>query len=103
MKKAFVMKLYPGMEEEYERRHRALWPRLKESIHRFGGSNYTIWLDKKTHLLFGTIEIEDEARWAAQADDPVNREWWDYMAPLMETNPDNSPVSRDLHEVFHLD
>lgn len=34
---------------------------------------------------------------------PINRKWWDFMADIMETNPDNSPVSEDLHLVFHLD
>jgi L-rhamnose mutarotase len=29
--------------------------------------------------------------------------WWAYMAPLMEVNPDNSPICADLPEVFHLD
>ena len=101
--KGFKMKLYPGMEEEYERRHNLLWPEMRESIHRFGGRNYTIFLDRETLTLFGTIEIEDEALWARQAEDPVNRRWWDYMADIMETNPDNSPVSQDLHRVFHLD
>lgn len=101
--KGFKMKLYPGMEKEYERRHNLLWPEMKESIHKFGGRNYTIFLDKETLTLFGYIEIEDEEKWAKQADDPINRKWWDYMADIMETNPDNSPVSTDLHKVFHLD
>lgn len=33
----------------------------------------------------------------------INRKWWDYMADIMETNPDNSPVAVDLQNVFHLD
>ncbi len=103
MIKGFKMKLYPGMEEEYEKRHNELWPEMAESIHKFGGKNYTIFLDKETLTLFGTIEIESEELWAQQADDPINRKWWDFMAPVMETNPDNSPVSKDLHKVFHLD
>ena len=37
MFKGFKMKLYPGMEEEYERRHNLLWPEMRESIHRHGG------------------------------------------------------------------
>lgn len=103
MIKGFKMKLLPGMEEEYERRHNLLWPEMKDSIHKFGGKNYTIFLDKETLTLFGTIEIEDEEKWRQQADDPINRKWWDFMADIMETNPDNSPLSVDLHEVFHLD
>ena len=58
---------------------------------------------KKPNLLFGYIEIEDPALWAKSADTPINRKWWDYMADIMETNPDNSPVSIDLKNVFHLD
>ncbi|MBR4529024.1 MAG: L-rhamnose mutarotase [Lachnospiraceae bacterium] len=101
--KGFKMKLYPGMEAEYEKRHKELWPEMRESIRRHGGRNYSIFLDKETLTLFGMIEIESEEEWAKQADEPVNRKWWDFMAELMETNPDNSPVSEDLLPVFHLD
>ena len=99
----FKMKLYPGQEEEYERRHQALWPEMRDLIHRYGGKNYSIFLDRETLTLFGTLEIEDEALWAQEADEAVNRKWWDYMADIMETNPDNSPVTTPLHMVFHLD
>lgn len=103
MIKGFKMKLYPGMEEEYEKRHNQLWPEMKDMIHEHGGKNYSIFLDRETLTLFGYIEIEDEALWSAGADTEINRKWWDYMADIMETNPDNSPVSIDLHPVFHLD
>ena len=103
IRKGFKMKLYPGMAEEYARRHNALWPEMRDMIHAYGGHNYSIYLDPETNVLYGYIEIEDEARWAASADTPINRKWWDYMADIMDTNPDNSPVSTDLLPVFHLD
>ena len=103
MHKGFKMKLYPGCEAEYERRHNLLWPEMKEMLHAHGGRNYSIFLDRETLTLFGYIEIEDEALWAAGADTQINRKWLDYMADIMETNPDNSPVSKDLYPVFHLD
>lgn len=103
MIKGFKMKLYPGQEEEYEKRHNMLWPEMKEMIHEYGGSNYTIFLDKETLTLFGYIEIEDAELWAKSADTAINRKWWDFMADIMETNPDNSPVCIDLKNVFHLD
>lgn len=103
MLKAFKMKLYPGMEEEYEKRHNELWEEMKTMIHEYGGSDYSIFLDKETLTLFGVIEIEDEKKWNESADTAINRKWWDFMADIMETNPDNSPVSKDLHLVFHLD
>lgn len=103
MIKGFKMKLYEGQEAEYEKRHNQLWPEMKDMIHEYGGKNYTIFLDKETLTLFGYIEIEDEERWAKGADTAINRKWWDFMADVMETNPDNSPVSNDLKVVFHLD
>ena len=103
MIKGFKMKLYEGQEAEYEKRHNQLWPEMKDMIHEYGGKNYTIFLDKETLTLFGYIEIEDEERWAKGADTAINRKWWDFMADIMETNPDNSPVSIDLKEVFRLD
>lgn len=103
MIKGFKMRVYHNCHEEYERRHNLLWPEMKEMIHNYGGRNYTIFLDKDTDTLFGYLEVEDEELWAKSANDPVCRKWWDYMADVMDTNDDNSPVSIDLKEVFHLD
>lgn len=103
VRKGFKMKLYPGMEAEYEKRHNELWPQMQDMIHEYGGKNYTIFLDRETLVLYGYIEVEDLAKWDESADTAINRKWWDFMADIMETNPDNSPASVDLHEVFHLD
>lgn len=103
MRKAFKMFLYKGKEEEYEKRHNALWPEMKAKIHEYGGRNYSIYLDRDTDTLFGCLEIEDEEKWNRLADTEINRKWWDYMADIMETNEDNSPVCMDLTPVFHLD
>lgn len=103
MIKAFKMELFEGMEEEYTRRHNELWQEMKEMIHEYGGSNYSIFLDRETNTLFGYIEVESEERWAKSADTEICRKWWHYMADIMKTNPDESPVSIDLTSVFHLD
>lgn len=103
VRKAFKMKLYEGMAEEYERRHNALWPEMRDMIHEYGGKNYSIYLDTDTNVLYGYLEVESEERWAASADTEICRKWWDYMADIMETNADNSPVSVDLKLVFQLD
>ncbi len=103
MVKAFKMKLYEGMAKEYEKRHNALWDEMKDMIHEYGGKNYNIFLDKDTNILFGYIEPEDEDKWNKSADTKICRKWWHYMADIMETNPDESPVSTDLKQVFHLD
>ncbi len=99
----FKMKLHPGQAEEYARRHNALWLEMKEMIHEYGGSNYSIFLDEETNILFGYIELEDTEKWKKSADTDVCRRWWDYMADIMDTYEDNSPVSIDLIPVFHLE
>ena len=103
MRKSFKMKLYEGQEKEYRKRHNELWPEMKEMIHEYGGKNYSIFLDKETNILYGYIEIENAELWDESANTEICKKWWAYMADIMETNPDNSPVSIDLEEVFHLD
>lgn len=103
MQLGFTMKLYEGMEEEYTKRHNELWPEMIDMLHAHGGKNYNIFLDRATNVLYGSIEIQDEELWAKAADTAINRKWWDYMADIMETNPDNSPVSHPLVKVFHMD
>ncbi|MCI8516780.1 MAG: L-rhamnose mutarotase [Hungatella sp.] len=102
IRKGFKMFLYPGMAQEYEKRHKELWPEMKDMIHAHGGHNYSIYLDQETNVLYGYLEVEDEELWAKSADTAINRKWWDYMADIMETNEDNSPVCVDLEPMFYL-
>jgi L-rhamnose mutarotase len=53
-------------------------------------------------LLFAYVELESLERWTAIAGTAVCRRWWAFMRELMETNPDDSPISEDLVEVFHV-
>ena len=64
---------------------------------------YSIFLDPDTNDLFGYVELESEERWAAIAQTEVCRRWWRHMQELMPSNPDASPVSRELREVFHIE
>lgn len=97
------MSVNAGQEAEYARRHQPIWPELEAVLKRHGVHNYTIFLDASTRQLFGYVEIEDEARWAAIAQTPECRKWWAHMRDIMPSNPDNSPISQELREVFHLD
>lgn len=103
IRKSFKMKLFDYQHEEYERRHNELWPEVKEMIHNHGGKNYSIFLDCETNILYGYIELESEELWAKAANTDTCKKWWAYMSDIMETNPDNSPISIKLKEVFHLD
>ena len=85
------MYLKKGCEEEYEKRHRALWPEVKAKLKESGVYDYSIYLEKETGTLFAFQKVEGESG------------SWDYMKDIMYTNADNSPVSIPLKEVFHLD
>jgi L-rhamnose mutarotase len=103
IRKAFRMAVHPGRFEEYERRHNPIWPALEEMLLSHGVLDYSIFLDSTDGSLFGYVEIEDENRWAAIAETEVCRAWWTSMKELMPSNPDHSPVSRELREVFHIE
>ena len=103
MKIAFKMKLNPGCKEEYKRRHNAIWPELKELLTKSGVRDYTIFLDEETNTLFAIQYQAGDASSQELGANPIVQRWWKYMADIMETNPDSSPISIPLEKVFHMD
>lgn len=101
-KHAFKMKLNPGMEAEYRKRHEEIWPELVDLLHDAGISDYSIHLDPETNILFGVLTRPKNHKMAALPDHPVMKRWWAHMADIMASNPDNSPIAKDLVTVFHL-
>jgi L-rhamnose mutarotase len=102
MRIASKMKLLKGFEREYQKRHDKIWPELKALLKDTGISEYSIFLDAETDILFACFTIKDEIQLIDLPDQPVMKRWWNYMKDIMETNPDNSPVSVPLKEVFYL-
>lgn len=99
---AFKMKLHKGQEAEYRKRHEAIWPDLVSLLKRCGIKDYSIFLDDETHSLFAVLKIENESALNELPQQAVMQRWWSYMKDIMECNPDNSPVSIPLKEVFYL-
>ena len=100
---SFKMKLKPGCEAEYKKRHDQIWPELSALLSKAGVSDYSIFLDEESLTLFAVQKLAE----GHTADDlpkhPLVRKWWDFMADIMETHPDNEPVCQPLTEVFHMD
>lgn len=97
------MSIHPGQQAEYARRHQPIWRELEETLLAHGVRTYSIYLDPATDDLFAYAELESEERWAAVAATDVCQRWWRYMRDLMPSNADASPVSAELHEVFHIE
>lgn len=100
---AFKMYLKPGFEAEYERRHKAIWPELRKLLKDAGVFDYSIFWDKETNLLFAVQKVEGDSGSQDLGTNPIVKKWWDYMADIMEVNPDNSPVSVPLKDVFYME
>ena len=96
------MKLKPGFKAEYKKRHDEIWPELKQLIQETGVSDYSIFLDEETNILFAVQKQSGDSSSQDLGTNPLVQKWWAYMADIMETNPDNSPVTIPLEEVFYM-
>ncbi|HTN20005.1 MAG TPA: L-rhamnose mutarotase [Pelobium sp.] len=102
MKVAFKIKLKPGFKAEYEKRHSQIWPELVALLKENGVSDYSIFLDEETDTLFAVQQQNGQSS-QDLGNTEIVKKWWAFMADIMETNPDNSPVSIPLPQVFHMD
>ena len=100
---AFKMKVFPGFKEEYRKRHGDIWPELVKILKDQGIGNYSIFYDEETNILFAYQEQSGESSSQDLGALEVVKKWWKYMADIMETNPDNSPVSIPLEQVFFME
>lgn len=99
---AFKMKLNTGQKEAYTKRHNELWPELRKLLKENGVSEYSIFLDEETNTLFAFQKVSGDGGSQDLSSNEVVKKWWDFMADIMEVNPDNSPVSIPLEEVFYM-
>lgn len=97
------MKLFPGFREEYKKRHDEIWPELVKLLKDNGIKNYSIFFDEETNTLFGYQEITGNSSSQELGTTEIVKKWWKYNADIMETNPDNSPISIPLEQVFYME
>lgn len=101
-REAFKMYLKPGFEKEYQKRHNEIWPELVKLLKLNGVSDYSIFWDKETNVLYA-VQKNDGAGSQDMGDNEIVQKWWNYMADIMEVNSDNSPVSIPLEEIFYME
>jgi L-rhamnose mutarotase len=100
---AFLMRIRPGTEEEYHRRHAEVWPSMLAELKAAGCRNYSIF---RTGLqLFAYLEVVDLDHYRAYlAHSPVAAQWETFMSDILirEVDPvtDFPPL---LSEEFHID
>lgn len=97
------MHLKPGVRDEYKKRHDEIWPELVSALEAAGIRDYGIYLDPRTDTLYASQKLTEHNTSDHLPELEIMRRWWDYMADLMETNPDGSPVVYPLDEMFYMD
>jgi len=100
---AFKMYLNEGQKEEYKKRHDALWPELHQMLKDAGVSEYSIFLDEESSVLFAFQKVSGEGGSQDLGQTDIVKKWWAFMADIMKTNPDNSPVTVPLEELFYME
>ncbi len=100
---AFKMYLNEGQKEEYKKRHNELWPELHKLLKDAGISEYSIFLDEETNILFAFQKVNGNGSSQDLGKTEIVQKWWSFMADIMKTNPDHSPISIPLEEVFYMD
>jgi L-rhamnose mutarotase len=100
---AFKMKLKPGFKEEYMKRHHQIWPDLKQLLKEAGVNEYSIFIDEYTNTLFAFQKVSGINGSQSLANNEIVKKWWNFMSDIMEVNPDNSPTSIPLEEVFYME
>ena len=99
----FKMKLFPGKAEEYKKRHDEIWPELVQLLRDAGISDYSISLDEETNILFGCYKARSDNTIDGLPSTEIMKKWWAHMADIMETHPDNMPISNDLKPMFYME
>ena len=99
---AFRMRVHAGQEEEYQRRHDAIWPELVTLLRESGVVEYRIFLDPESRALFAVLTRRTDHTLDVLPRHPLMQRWWAMMADIMDTNADLSPQQVSLPEVFHL-
>jgi L-rhamnose mutarotase len=99
----FTMRIRPGQDAEYRRRHAAVWPEMLDALRAAGARNYSIFASGAD--LFAYLEVDDFAAFrTSMSASPVNDRWQAEMAALIDpmTDPETGFHQR-LEEVFHLE
>ena len=101
----FQLHVHPDRLAEYEARHAAVWPEMRDALAATGWRNYSLFVTDEGAVI-GYVECDDfEASRAAMEQTEVNARWQREMAEffvgLDGQRPDEGLL--ELREIFHLD
>lgn len=101
-----VIRLRPGVLDEYKRYHAEIWPGVAARIKKSNIKNYSIYF--KDGYLFSYFEYHGsdyDADSAKMGADPETQKWWEVMKPMQQplTTRADGEWWAAMEEVFHQD
>jgi L-rhamnose mutarotase len=82
---AFGLRLRPGSEAEYRRRHDAIWPGMRAALLDAGILHYEIHLNPADGMLFAFILRRQDHTMERLPDNEVFRRWQAHMSDILIT------------------
>ena len=96
----FTFELRAGTEDEYKRRHDAIWPELVEAIRAAGIRNYSLF--RRGRQVIAYAECHPDVATAFGATE-VNRRWAEWFEDVIVSLTDEEGNLLRADEVWHLD
>lgn len=82
------MRLEAERVDDYLAAHQTVWPEMLDALRETGWRDYSLFVDRPTGLVVGTLETDDfEAAQAAMNEREVNERWQAGMAEFFGTRP----------------
>jgi L-rhamnose mutarotase len=100
----FILYVKKDRLEEYQARHKAVWPEMQQALRETGWHNYSLFL-RPDGMLIGYVETPDfDKALSGMAALEVNTRWQAQMKEFFE-DPEQRPPDeqmRPLEQVFYL-
>ena len=98
---AFALRLRPGSEVEYKRRHDMIWPEMAAALWEAGILHYEIHLACEAGLLFAFILRRRDHSMDRLPESPVFQRWQAHMADILIAT--DGQLRLPLEPMFTLD
>jgi L-rhamnose mutarotase len=97
----FYLRLFPGMEAEYDRRHAAIWPELTQEIRESGLRNMSGFRRGTDVWYYLEAEPDAATAFAIHGPKPANQRWNHYFRDVIAQITDDAGELLWYREVFH--
>ena len=99
----FLMEIIPGQEDEYQRRHDAIWPELVSELQRAGVRNYTLFRRGTTVIAYAECHPDAATAFGQVGASEVNARWARWFTDVLAQHTGQDGGLVEAGEVWHLD